>query len=168
MTAAGERAIVPPQADVQAPYTWEQLATIPGAIAATLLIAQYLKFPLDRVWKIPTRFLVLIIAFGLMTLARGMVQNLNWIDVPLIAVNAFVVALAAMGAYEVSSKSSKANDFAPASSSRPVCLCAQCAHKAHTRFRHRLPETIETRPETYLTDWNRRANCRFFLYAIET
>jgi hypothetical protein len=100
----GGEAIVPPQEDVQAPYTWEQLATIPGAIAATLLIAQYLKFPLDRVWKIPTRFLVLIIAFGLMTLARGMVQNLNWIDVPLIAVNAFVVALAAMGAYEVSFK----------------------------------------------------------------
>lgn len=98
-------AIVPPQeAAEQAHYTWEQLATVPGAIAATLLIAQYLKFPLDKVWKIPTRFLVLIIAFGLMTLARGMVQDLRWIDVPLIAINAFVVALAAMGAYEVSFK----------------------------------------------------------------
>ena len=52
----------------------------------------------------PTRFFVLMIAFGLMTLARGMVQDLHWIDLPLIAVNAFVVALAAMGAYEVSFK----------------------------------------------------------------
>jgi len=103
---SGGEAIVPPQeADDQASYySWEQLTTVPGAIAATLLIAQYLKFPLDRVWKIPTRFFVLIVAFGLMTLARGMVQNLHWIDLPLIAVNAFVVALAAMGAYEVSFK----------------------------------------------------------------
>ena len=99
----GGEAVVPPQEVAgQEPYAWEQLATIPGAIAATLLIVQYLKFPLDKVWKIPTRFLVLIIAFGLMTLARGMIQDLRWIDVPLIAINAFVVALAAMGAYEVS------------------------------------------------------------------
>lgn len=101
----GGESIVPPQETAeQAPYTWEQLATVPGAIAATLLIVQYLKFPLDVVWKVPTRFLVLIIAFGLMTLARGMVEDLRWIDVPLIAINAFVVALAAMGAYEVSFK----------------------------------------------------------------
>jgi hypothetical protein len=100
----GEMVVPPPQETDEQPYTWEQLATIPGAIAATLLIVQYLKFPLDKVWKIPTRFLVLIIAFGLMTLARGMVEDLRWIDVPLIAINAFVVALAAMGAYEVSFK----------------------------------------------------------------
>ena len=100
----GEAVIPPQEAAEQGPYTWEQIATIPGAIAATLLIVQYLKFPLDKVWKISTRFLVLIIAFGLMVLARGMVRDLQWIDVPLIAINAFVVALAAMGAYEVSFK----------------------------------------------------------------
>jgi hypothetical protein len=94
-------AIVAPQ-QTQAPYTWEQIATIPGAIAATLLIVQYLKLPLDRAWKIPTRWLVLVIAFGLLTLARGMTQGLQWIDLPLLVINAFVVALAAMGAYEVS------------------------------------------------------------------
>ena len=101
----GGEAVLPAQeAAEQEPYAWEQIATIPGAIAATLLIVQYLKLPLDKVWKIPTRLLVLIIAFGLMTLARGMVEDLRWIDIPLIAINAFVVALAAMGAYEVSFK----------------------------------------------------------------
>ena len=101
----GEEVILPPQeAAEQAHYAWEKLATIPGAIAATLLIVQYLKLPLDKVWKIPTRLLVLIIAFGLMTLARGMIKDLRWIDVPMILINAFVVALAAMGAYEVSFK----------------------------------------------------------------
>lgn len=96
----GGVAVAPPQA--QAPYTWEEIATVPGAIAATLLIVQYLKLPLDRVWKIPTRWLVLVIALGLMVLARGMTQGLKWIDMPLLIVNALVVALAAMGAYEIS------------------------------------------------------------------
>lgn len=100
----GGEAVVPAREAEQQPYTREQIATIPGAIAATLLIVEYLKFPLDKVWKIPTRLLVLIIAFVLMTLARGMIQDLRWIDVPLIAINAFVVALAAMGTYEVSFK----------------------------------------------------------------
>ncbi len=86
----------------QAPYSWEQIATIPGAIAATLLIVQYLKMPLDKVWKVPTRYWVLLIAFGLLAVAQSMIRGLTWPDVPLVAVNAFVVALAAMGAYEVS------------------------------------------------------------------
>lgn len=88
----------------QEPYTWDQIATIPGAIAATLLIVQFLKLPLDKVWKIPTRYLVLLIAFLLLAGAQAMVQGLTWPDVPLVVINAFVVALAAMGAYEVSFK----------------------------------------------------------------
>lgn len=91
----------------QAPYTLDQIATIPGAIAATLLIVQYLKFPLDKVWKIPTRFLVLMIALLLLGGAQAMVRGLTWSDVPLVVINAFVVALAAMGAYEVSFKKLK-------------------------------------------------------------
>jgi hypothetical protein len=98
----GGTAVMPQEESGQEPYSWAQIATIPGAIAATLLIVQYLKFPLDRVWKIPTRWLVLVIAFGLMALARGMTEGLQWSDLPLLVINAFVVALAAMGAYEVS------------------------------------------------------------------
>lgn len=85
-----------------APYDWKQIATIPGAIAVTLLIVQYCKLPLDKVWRIPTRYLVLMIAFVLMAGAQAAIKGLTWPDVPLVLINAFVVALAAMGAYEVS------------------------------------------------------------------
>ncbi len=83
-------------------YTWESLATIGGATSATLLIVQYVKAPLDRWRHIPTRFVVLVIALVLMTTAKAYTTGLAWRDVPLIAINAFLVALAAMGAYEIS------------------------------------------------------------------
>ncbi len=85
-----------------APYTWELLATTTGATAATLLIVQVLKLPLDRVWKVPTRAVVVVIAFSLMLAAQGATKGLTWPDVPLVLVNACMVALAAMGTYEVS------------------------------------------------------------------
>jgi hypothetical protein len=102
-----ETVAAPLNEPAEAPYTMDQIATIPGAIAATLLIVQYLKLPLDKVWKIPTRFLVLVIALLLLGGAQAMVRGLTWSDVPLVVINAFVVALAAMGAYEVSFKKLK-------------------------------------------------------------
>ena len=84
------------------PYTWDSLATIGGATSATLLIVQYIKAPLDRWHHIPTRLVTLIVAFAILTIARAYTVGLNWLDLPLILLNAFVVALAAMGAYEVS------------------------------------------------------------------
>jgi hypothetical protein len=83
-------------------YTWDSLATIGGATSATVLIVQFLKSPLDRLYHFPTRYLALLIAFGLLTTARAFTTGLAWLDIPLILVNSFVVALAAMGAYEVS------------------------------------------------------------------
>jgi hypothetical protein len=84
------------------PYTWDSLATIGGATTATLLIVQYVKAPLDRWHHIPTRLITLIVAFAILSVARAYTVGLEWLDVPLILVNSFVVALAAMGAYEVS------------------------------------------------------------------
>ena len=83
------------------PFTWEYIATIAGATAATLLIVQLLKLPLDRVWKIPTRIWVYIIALALMLAAAGFTTGLDLQTVLLTAVNACIVALAAMGAYEM-------------------------------------------------------------------
>ena len=59
----------------QGPYSWEQIATIPGVIAATFLIVQYLKMPLNMAWKIPTRYWVLLTAFGLLALAQSMIRG---------------------------------------------------------------------------------------------
>ena len=83
------------------PFSWEDLATIAGATMATLIIVQLLKLPLDRVWKIPTRIVAYVIALILLLLATSFTAGLTWSTGLLTAVNAVIVALAAMGAYEI-------------------------------------------------------------------
>jgi len=82
--------------------SWEGLATMGGAIAATLFIVQFLKVPLGKVFKIPTRVLVYIIAAALMIAANiitGKAKSAP--DIFLVLLNAIPVALSAMGAYEL-------------------------------------------------------------------
>ena len=83
------------------PFSWEQLATIAGATLATLLVVQLLKLPLDKVWKIPTRIVAYIIALVIMILATHFTTGITWSSALLAAVNAVIVALAAMGSYEI-------------------------------------------------------------------
>ena len=83
------------------PFTWEQLATIAGATLATLLVVQLLKLPIDKVWKIPTRIVAYVIALITMLLATWFTTGLTLSNALLAAVNAVIVALAAMGTYEV-------------------------------------------------------------------
>lgn len=83
------------------PFTWEQLATIAGAALATMLIVQLLKLPLDKVWKIPTRIIVFLIAAVVMLLATYFTQGLTWNTAMLTLMNAIVAALTAMGGYEL-------------------------------------------------------------------
>lgn len=82
-------------------YTWDSLGTISGATAATLLIVQYIKCPLDRIIKIPTRLLTLFVSFVIMLSAELVLGHmLSVTDALLVLINSFVVALAAMGAYQ--------------------------------------------------------------------
>ena len=83
------------------PFTWKQLATIAGAAAMTLLIVQLLKLPIDKVWKIPTRIVVYIIALIIMILAQIFTDGLTVNTALLTVFNAVIVALSAMGAYEM-------------------------------------------------------------------
>ena len=83
------------------PFTGEQLATIAGATLATLLIVQLLKLPIDKIWKIPTRIVVYVIALIILLLATWFTVGLTVQTGLLTAVNAVIVALAAMGAYEL-------------------------------------------------------------------
>ena len=83
------------------PVTWEQLATIGGAALATMLIVQLLKLPLDKVWKIPTRIIVFVIAFAVLILATYFTDGLSWSTALLTIINAVIVALTAMGGYEL-------------------------------------------------------------------
>ena len=83
------------------PFSWEQLATIAGATVATLLIVQLLKLPLDRVWKIPTRIVVFVIAAVILLLSEQFTKGLTPEGALLTVINAVIVALAAMGSYEL-------------------------------------------------------------------
>ena len=85
----------------QGPWTWAYLATIAGATAATLLIVQFLKVPLDKVWKIPTRLFVYLIALVIMAVATAYTSGLTANSFLLCILNAFIVALAAYGSYEI-------------------------------------------------------------------
>ena len=83
------------------PFTWAQLVTIGGATAATLIFVQLLKLPIDKVWKIPTRIIVYFIALVIMLLAAIFTDGITASSALLTAINAGIVALAAMGAYEI-------------------------------------------------------------------
>jgi uncharacterized membrane protein len=82
--------------------TWEFLGTMSGAVAATTLFVQFLKVPIDKVWKIPTRFIVYVIALLILLAAEYVTQGgILFNRAALIVVNAILVSMAAMGAYEV-------------------------------------------------------------------
>ena len=83
------------------PFTWQYLATVGGAAAFTLIVVQFIKAPLDKVWRIPTRFLAYIIALATMLAATALTTGLNIDSVLLAAVNAILAATSAYGMYEV-------------------------------------------------------------------
>lgn len=87
--------------EITTPLTWEYLASIAGATAAVLLIVQYTKVRLDKVWKIPTRLYVYVIALIVLSVATAFTTGLTWDSLLLVIPNAFVVAAAAMGSYEI-------------------------------------------------------------------
>ena len=86
---------------VTEPFTWSYLATVGGAAVFTLFVVQFAKAPLDKVWKIPTRFLVYVIALVTMLAATALTTGLNIDTVLLSVVNALLAATSAYGMYEV-------------------------------------------------------------------
>ncbi|HHW22585.1 MAG TPA: hypothetical protein GXX26_06845 [Clostridiaceae bacterium] len=81
--------------------TWEFLGTMYGATAAVLLIIQFIKAPLDKLWKIPTRYVVYVISLLiLLSVEYVLTGTLTFDRTGLILLNAVVVAMAAMGTYE--------------------------------------------------------------------
>lgn len=82
------------------PVTWEYLVTVGGASLMTLLIVQFIKAPLDRVWKLPTAFVAYLIALAILTAAHAMTAGMNANTFLLCLLNAFIAATSAMGIYE--------------------------------------------------------------------
>ena len=84
--------------------TWDFLGTMSGAVAATTLIVQFLKIPLDKVWKIHTRYVVYFIAFFLLFFVEYFTGHITMERTILIMLNAIIVTMASMGTYEVTFK----------------------------------------------------------------
>ena len=83
------------------PFTWQYLATILGATAATLVFVQILKLPIDKIWKIPTKIVVYFIALIILETATYFTAGLDASSAILAVFNAGLVTLAAWGADEV-------------------------------------------------------------------
>lgn len=83
------------------PFNWAYLGTIAGSAAFTLLVVQFVKVPLDKVWKIPTRLLAYAISLITMVTAAAFTGNVTADGVLLAVFNAFVAATSAYGMYEI-------------------------------------------------------------------
>lgn len=85
-------------------YSWTLLASVAGASAFTLAVVQFIKAPLDKVWKIPTRMLAYIISFAVMFGSRMITEGFSFEAILYAGVNALVAGSTAIGAYEVTLK----------------------------------------------------------------
>lgn len=92
-------------------YDWTALASVAGATAFTLLVVQFIKAPLDKLWHISTRVVVYVIAFATLLIAQVFTVGFTIDGLALTAVNAVIAGSAAMGAYEMTfAKSDKTSN----------------------------------------------------------
>lgn len=88
--------------DGQSFFSWEAIGTFSGAVALTVFVVQFLKLPLDKVWHIPTRFVVYAVSLIVLVLAQLFLPDrggLTWDSGLQCLFNAVLVTLAAMSAY---------------------------------------------------------------------
>lgn len=100
-TEVNETFLQEPVQTTNEPFSWGYLASIAGASAFTLLFVQCFKVPLDKVWKIPTRGFVYIVALCVMELATHFTVGITLESGVLAAVNAVMASMTAYGAYEL-------------------------------------------------------------------
>ena len=65
---------------------------------------QYSKAPLDKIWKIPTRLYVYMIALVILLVAALFTGGLTLESGMLAVMNAFMVSMSAYGGYELTFK----------------------------------------------------------------
>jgi len=88
--------------DGQSFFSWEALGTFGGVVALTVFLVQMLKLPLDKVWRIPTRYVVYVVSLSLLLLAQLFIPSkggLTWDTGLLCVFNAALVSLSAMSVY---------------------------------------------------------------------
>ncbi len=84
--------------------TWEFLGNFAGVVVAVTILIQFLKLPLDKVWKVPTRFFVYGISLVLLVAVEYFTKGIVVDQIPLLLINAVLVTISAMGAYELTFK----------------------------------------------------------------
>jgi len=82
----------------------ESIGTFAGMVVAINLIVQFLKPLLDKVKKIPTRYLVWIIAIIVSTAYQAICGTFTASVIYLLLLNSILLTLTAMGSYEATIK----------------------------------------------------------------
>ncbi|HUW64816.1 MAG TPA: hypothetical protein VMW83_08980 [Spirochaetia bacterium] len=80
-------------------FTYASLGTMAGAVAATVLVIDFIK-DLGPLKRIPTRVLVLVVAEGVVLLAGVAAGDFTLKNVPLSVLNGLLVAASAMGSWQ--------------------------------------------------------------------
>ena len=80
-------------------FTWEMLATLTGATTAVFVLVQLTKQLLPS--YIPVRLYAWVLAWCVLTLASFVLGSFSWPVAGLNLLNAGIIALGAMGEYEV-------------------------------------------------------------------
>lgn len=84
-------------------FSWEMLATLAGAAAATGILTQFLKGLLP---KLPTQWLSYIIALVILLVATAATGGIgaDWTVWAIVPLNAVLVSFSANGAYDALAK----------------------------------------------------------------
>ena len=82
----------------------ESIGTFAGMVVAINLIVQFLKPLLDKVKKIPTRYLVWAIAVIVSTAYQAITGTFTAAVIYLLLLNSILLTLTAMGSYEATIK----------------------------------------------------------------
>lgn len=86
------------------PQDWISLmdmGTCGGIVLAVTVIVQFIKRDLDRIRKVPTRYVVLLISWGLLLTHRAVTGEITAGGLMLDFIHGFQVALTAIGTHQV-------------------------------------------------------------------
>lgn len=93
---------VPTPGELPDEFTWKYLATTAGAAVLAFAVVQFIKAPLDTIWKIPTRLLVYLLCLITLLVATAFLNHGLTIEMAALSVfNALISAYSAYGLYEV-------------------------------------------------------------------
>lgn len=86
--------------EMQNLFTYASMSTLAGAVAATILVVNFIK-DARALKRLSTRYLVLLVAEGVVFLTNFATGTLTLMNIPLCILNGLLVAASAMGSWQV-------------------------------------------------------------------